>query len=228
MVELGDRIDVRLNNRVRALTLAIEQAALPGVLEVVPTYRSLAIAYDPLEVEAERLTARIAETLRHLREIRLPPPKVVRIPTVYGGAYGPDLPFVARHNGLTEEEVIRIHSRTRYHVYMIGFAAGFAYLGGLSRRIATPRLESPRLRVPVGSVGIGGIQTGVYPAETPGGWRIIGRTYVKLFDPLREPPTPMDPGDKVQFIPISEAEYLGAVSQQPSAPGGTPELAAGR
>lgn len=214
VVELGAGISLRTNNRVRALGLALEGAGIAGLAETVPTYRSLAVYYDPLVLDIAELKARVEEMVGRLEAIPLPPPRLVEVPTVYGGLYGPDLPFVAEHTGLTEAEVIRLHSRPRYHVYMIGFTAGFAYLGGLPSPLATPRLPSPRLRVPAGSVGIGGVQTGAHPVETPGGWRIMGRTYLKLFDPFKDPPTPMLPGDKVKFLPISEAEYL--------ARGGTP------
>jgi KipI family sensor histidine kinase inhibitor len=155
-----------------------------------------------------------------LRNLRTP--KLVQIPTVYGGEFGPDLPFVAEHAGLSEAEVIRLHSQPRYHVYMIGFTPGYVYLGGLPERLHTPRLSSPRIRVPRGSVAIGGSQTGIYPVESPGGWRIIGRTYLTLFDPTREIPTPIVPGDAVQFVPITEAEFLRAKSCEPRAETGEP------
>lgn len=214
VVELGAGISVRTNTRVRALALALERERIPGVTEWIPVYRSLAVYYDPLVLGLDDLKARVRGLLDRVETITLPPPRIVELPTVYGGAYGPDLPFVARHTGLTEAEVIRLHSRPRYHVYSLGFTGGFAYLGGLSPRLATPRRESPRLRVPAGSVGIGGIQTGAHPMETPGGWRIIGRTCAPLFDVSKEPPTPVEPGDKIRFVSISEAEYL--------ARGGTP------
>ena len=208
IVELGAGISVRTNTRVRALGLALEGTGVPGLTEVVPTYRSLAIYYDPLVLDVEDLKARVRDVVGRLGAITLPPPRIVELPTVYGGVYGPDLPFVAQHTGLTAAEVIRLHSRPLYHAYMLGFTGGFAYLGGLPARLATPRRESPRLRVPAGSVGIGGKQTGAHPMETPGGWRIIGRTCVPLFDISKQPPTPVEPGDKIRFIPISEAEYL--------------------
>lgn len=214
VVELGAGISVRTNTRVRALGLALEQAGIPGLAEVVPTYRSLAIYYDPMVLDVDELKARVIELTGRLKDIPLPPPRTVELPTVYGGVYGPDLSFVAEHTRLTEAEVIRLHSRPLYHVYALGFTGGFAYLGGLPARLATPRRDSPRLRVPEGSVGIGGKQTGAHPMETPGGWRIIGRTCAPLFDISKEPPTPVEPGDKIRFVPISEAEYL--------ARGGTP------
>lgn len=215
VVELGSEVSLEINTRVRALAGDLAAARIPGLIEIVPTYRSLGIEYDPVSSSWEEMEARVREVLERLDPRALPPPRRVKIPTVYGGAYGPDLPFLAQHAGLSPEEVIRLHSQTIYHVYMIGFAAGFAYLGGLPERLHTPRLPSPRLRVPKGSVGIGGNQTGAYPAETPGGWRLIGRTPLELFNPTREIPTPMLPGDEVQFVPITEMEYLQAVSRRP-------------
>jgi KipI family sensor histidine kinase inhibitor len=219
VVEFGNTISIEINNRVRALALALDAAGIPGLIEVVPTYRSLGIEYDPLTLSYDEAERRLREVVADLDPATLPAAKRVEIPTVYGGVYGPDLPFVAEHAGLTEAEVIRLHSQTVYHVYMIGFTAGFAYLGGLPERLHTPRLPSPRVKVPKGSVAIGGGQTGAYPAEAPGGWRIIGRTHMSLFDPLQAVPTPMQPGDAVQFVPITEAEYLRAESREPRAEG---------
>jgi inhibitor of KinA len=222
VVEFENAVSIDINDQVRALAVGLEAARVPGVVEVVPTYRSLGIEYDPLATSYDDLEGRVRDLAAHTDLSILPAPKLVLIPTVYGGTYGPDLPFVAEHAGLSEAEVVRLHSQAVYHVYMIGFSAGFAYLGGLPERLHTPRLPSPRIKVPRGSVAIGGSQTGAYPAETPGGWRIIGRTPVNLFDPLREIPTPMQPGDKVQFAPISEADYLRAVSREASAESGEP------
>jgi len=217
IVELGNEISIDINDQVRALAIAIQRAGIPGLGEVIPTYRSVGVEYDPLVTSFDDMQARIRDVGTHLDPRNLGTPKLVQIPTVYGGQYGPDLPYVAEHAGLSEGEVIRLHSETEYHVYMIGFSAGFAYLGGLPDRLHTPRLPSPRIKVPKGSVAIGGSQTGAYPAETPGGWRIIGRTYLTLFDPTREIPTPIVPGDAVQFVPITEAEFLRAKSREPRA-----------
>jgi len=221
VVEFGDAVSIEVNTQVRGLALALEAARIPGLIEVVPTYRSLGIEYDPQILSFAEAERKVREVGAALDPGTLPTPKRVEIPTVYGGVYGPDLHFVAEHAGLSEAEVIRLHSQTVYHVYMIGFSAGFAYLGGLPERLHTPRLPSPRIKVPKGSVAIGGSQTGAYPAETPGGWRIIGRTFVALFDPLQEIPTPMQPGDSVQFVPITEQEYLRASSVQPGAETGS-------
>ena len=206
-VEFGNRIALPLNRKVRALATALEKAALAGVVEVVPTYRSLTIYYDPLSLSLADLRHSVEGLLDRLEEIPLPAPRVVTIPTVYGGEFGPDLPSVARHCGLTEEQVIRLHTRPTYHVYMLGFTAGYPYLGGMSKRLATPRLPSPRLRVPAGSVGIGGNQTGVYSVESPGGWRLIGRTPLTLFDPTWEVPVLIRPGDQVKFVRITPEEF---------------------
>jgi KipI family sensor histidine kinase inhibitor len=211
VVELGDRIDLAVNRRVRALGLAVEQAGLVGVREAVPTYRSLAIYYDPLKIDRDALAGRIGALLDSALEVREQTSRIVEIPTIYGGEQGPDLPFVARHAGLSEQEVIRLHTEPLYHVYMVGFTAGFAYLGGLPERLAVPRLPTPRLRVPAGSVGIGGTQTGIYPVEGPGGWRLIGQTRLPLFDPSREPPASVVPGDKVRFISMREEDSLTGV-----------------
>jgi KipI family sensor histidine kinase inhibitor len=222
IVELGNQISLEINDQVRALAIGIEAAGISGLTEVIPTYRSVGIEYDPLATSFEEMQARIREVAAHVDLRNLRTPKLVQIPTVYGGEFGPDLPFVAEHAGLSEAEVIRLHSQPRYHVYMIGFTPGYVYLGGLPERLHTPRLSSPRIRVPRGSVAIGGSQTGIYPVESPGGWRIIGRTYLTLFDPTREIPTPIVPGDAVQFVPITEAEFLRAKSCEPRAETGEP------
>jgi len=218
IVELGNEISIELNDRVRALALGIEAAGIPGLVAVIPTYRSVGVEYDPLVASFEEMQARIREVAAHLDPRNLGTPKLVQVPTVYGGEYGPDLPFVAQHAGLSEGDVIRLHSQGEYHVYMIGFTPGYVYLGGLPERLRTPRLSSPRIRVPRGSVAVGGSQSGIYPVESPGGWRIIGRTFLTLFDPSKEVPTLMLPGDKVRFVPISEADYLSAERRDPLRP----------
>jgi KipI family sensor histidine kinase inhibitor len=215
VVELGDRIDVEVNVQVRALGLAVERAGLMGVQEAVPTYRSLAIYYDPLRIDRTVLKEKIDALLGSAQDRVEDRPNVVEVPTVYGGEYGPDLEFVARHTGLSQDEVVRLHSEPLYHVYMLGFTAGFPYLGGLPERLSVPRLETPRLKIPSGSVGIAGTQTGVYPIESPGGWRIIGRTSLCLFDPSRQIPTPILPGDKVRFVRIDREGHRKGASAFP-------------
>ena len=207
VVEYGDRIDPAINRRVRELFLAIEQARVHGVVDLVPTYRSLLVYYDPLSLTLGELKDRLLDLDARRGDLQLAPPQVIDIPTVYGGEFGPDLGFVAGHNGLTEQEVIDIHTGTDYLVYMMGFSPGFPYLGGMSERIAAPRLKTPRTAIPAGSVGIAQQQTGIYPVESPGGWQLIGRTPVRLFDPDRRPPVLVEAGDYLRFVPINEAAF---------------------
>ena len=207
-VELGDTISPEINRTIRNLYLALQKQRIPGVIDLVPSYRSVLVYYDPLRLTLSELEARLRGLMEHLAEAAIEAPKVVGLPTVYGGEYGPDLGYVAEHTGLTPQEVISIHSSPDYLVYMIGFTPGFLYLGGMSERLVTPRLHSPRTAIPAGSVGIAEQQTGVYPTESPGGWRLIGRTPFRLFDLHREPPVVVEPGDSVRFVPVSEDEYL--------------------
>ena len=202
-VEVGEGIAVEVNRRVRALGLAIQQAQAAGVEEVVPAYRSLLVYYDPLRLSFTDLEAHLRDMEGRLSEAPADAPRVVELPTVYGGENGPDIDYVAEHAGLSVQEVVEVHSSADYLVYMMGFTPGFTYLGGLSERIVTPRLETPRTAIPAGSVGIAEAQTGVYPMTSPGGWRLIGRTPVPLFDPHREPPVLVEPGEYVRFVPVS-------------------------
>ncbi|MCF8030659.1 MAG: 5-oxoprolinase subunit PxpB [Desulfohalobiaceae bacterium] len=212
LVELGDRIDWTLNARTRRLALLLERRALPGVVEIVPAYCSFLILFEPETLDLERLKAEIDDLFPGLDDSGEKEPEasgqVVEIPVCYGGDFGPDLASVAQHNGLSPEEVIRIHSSGTYPVYMLGFAPGFPYLGGLDERIATPRLDTPRSHVPAGSVGIAGSQTGIYPLASPGGWRLIGRTPLTLFDSTAEDPVPYyRPGDSLRFVAVSQEEF---------------------
>jgi KipI family sensor histidine kinase inhibitor len=209
VVELGDRIDPRINGRVYCLAVAVADENIDGVLEVVPTYRSLMIFFDPLRIERNKLVARVGALAGVADEDsrKKSPAKVVRVPVCYGGEFGPDLDYVADCNRLTAEEVVRIHSERTYPVYMMGFMPGFPYLGGMSGRIAAPRMEKPRLKVAAGSVGIAGEQTGIYPLESPGGWRIIGRTPLRLFSPASSRPFPIAAGNAVRFEPVTEEEF---------------------
>jgi inhibitor of KinA len=205
-VELADEINPDINTKIRALSVALDRERVPGIVDLVPTYRSLLVYYDPLQVDVARLQDRIL-SLSDVEQAALPRPRVLHIPTHYGGEHGPDMEFVARHTGLAPEEVAAIHSGTDYLVYMMGFNTGFPYLGGMSPEIAVPRLETPRLAVPAGSVAIAQQQTGIYPVESPGGWRLIGRSPVRLFDARREPPVAVEAGDYLRFDPIDEARY---------------------
>jgi len=207
IVELGEGIDQEVNEWVRRVALAAEEAPLEGVQEIVPTYRSLLLLYDPLKVGTEVLKGWILQISQRAREVAIPEAKTVTIPVLYGGEYGPDLEWVARYHGIPPEEVVRLHTGRVYRVYMIGFVPGFPYMGEVAEEIATPRRETPRTSIPAGSVGIAQRQTGIYPVESPGGWQIIGRTPLKLFDPEREPPSLLRMGDRVRFVSIGEEEY---------------------
>jgi KipI family sensor histidine kinase inhibitor len=200
LVRLGDVIDEATHRRVRAAHAALVAAKLPGVGDIVPAYTTLAIHFDPVSIDYEALERRLTEVLGAASEETSPASRLVRIPVWYGGDDGPDLAAVAAHAQLGEDEVVRLHVAGEYVVHMIGFAPGFPYLAGLDPRLACPRRESPRARVPAGSVGIGGSQTGVYPIEIAGGWQLIGRTSLVLFDADGEPPTLLAPGDRVQFV----------------------------
>ncbi len=207
LIEFGDAIDPELNRRGRRLQFAIQEAKLPELVETVPTYRSLLVYYEPRQASPAELRAKLEVLAGDTEDERLPEPMVTEVPTVYGGEYGPDLEFVAEHNGLLRDEVIGLHAGKVYLIYMLGFIPGFAYLGGISPRIAAPRLATPRARIPAGSVGIAGNQTGIYPTESPGGWRLIGRTPIELFHPQKEPPALLRMGNYVRFVPIPAEEF---------------------
>ncbi len=200
LVELGNVLDAALNARVHALARRVE--TLRGVTAVIPGYTTLLVEYDDAVCQDDALRQELERALQAPDATAANEARVIEIPTRYGGEFGPDLDFIARHNGITSDEIIQIHTRDIYQVFMLGFAPGFPYLGIVDEKIAAPRLETPRKRVPAGSVGIAGRQTGIYPRESPGGWRLIGRTALKLFDPTQDPPTLLRAGDRVRFVEI--------------------------
>lgn len=206
-VVLADAISEEASRYVKAACDVLQAASLPGVIELVPTFCSVMVCYDPCLVSFGELSAEVASCLEGLKPAADGCRRIVEIPVCYGGDLGPDLNFVAQHAGMTEEEVVAIHSGTDYLINMLGFLPGFAYLGGLDERLHTPRLDSPRTSIPAGSVGIGGAQTGVYPLASPGGWQLIGRTPVRPYDPLRNPPILYEAGDYLRFVPISRERY---------------------
>ena len=217
VVEFGNGIDPVTNDRVYALAAAVEAAKNKSVVELIPTYRSLLVQYD-LELSsvadmAVFLNDMIARSAVSTDAHDNTPRRIYELPVAYGGEHGEDLHDVADHAGITPDEVVAIHSGTDYRVYMLGFAPGFPYLGGMDERIATPRLASPRVRVPAGSVGIAETQTGVYPMASPGGWRLIGNTPVSLFDPKAHPPVPFLPGSFIRFVPVSSEETKRIANQ---------------
>ncbi|QCP51404.1 5-oxoprolinase subunit PxpB [Trinickia violacea] len=186
-------------DRQRRIWAAAEAARQwPHVVEVVPGMNNLTIVFDPLATDAEALAAELAAAMER-EPGAAAAGREVEVPVEYGGEFGPDLLAVAEHTGLTPDEVVERHAAGDYVVFFLGFQPGFAYLGGLADALHTPRRAAPRLEVPAGSVGIGGAQTGIYPAAAPGGWQLIGRTSLTLFDPARTPPTLLQPGDRVRF-----------------------------
>jgi inhibitor of KinA len=207
LVEFGDGINPRVNARVRAMAGVLKKEKPEGILEVIPTYRSLLFIYDPEQTDPDRLYL-LVDKLETSRTAMDPDTfKTVEIPVCYGGEFGPDIGNVQKTAGLTAAQVIQVHAAPAYLIYMVGFTPGFAFLGGLDERLFTPRLETPRMVVPKGSVGIANNQTGMYPIASPGGWQIIGRTPLNLFSPLKKDPFLYRAGDKIRFVPISESDY---------------------
>ncbi|KJS13011.1 MAG: allophanate hydrolase [Desulfotomaculum sp. BICA1-6] len=206
-VEFENKISQEVNEKVRNLWLALEFGDLKGINEIIPTYRSLFIIYNPGVLALEKLISKIQDAIEIMVKKNFPKPVITEIPVLYGGEYGPDLEFIAEYHGLMAKDVIEIHSSRSYLIHMLGFAPGFPYLGGMSKKIATPRLKKPRVSIPAGSVGIADQQTGVYPLEGPAGWRLVGRTPLRLFDPHREPPILLKAGNYILFRPIDLKEY---------------------
>ncbi|MDQ0243647.1 inhibitor of KinA [Bacillus fengqiuensis] len=226
LVQFGSEMNEETHLKVKALTAHLDAHPFDGLIECVPAFTSVTIFYHPLRIRQmykERMKSMfglekeaspyqivrsiVEELAAGLEQTTEAKRRIVEIPVCYGGELGPDLEAVAEYHGLSTSDVIDIHSQADYLVYMIGFAPGFPYLGGMSEKIATPRHSSPRLSIAAGSVGIAGKQTGVYPISTPGGWQIIGRTPIDLFQPEQNPPTLLQAGDIVQFKPISLEEY---------------------
>jgi inhibitor of KinA len=207
VVEFEARIDPAINARAIALAETIVAARFAGVRDVVPAYRSVTVHFDPLRTNGEALLAALEREAARARPEVADTAPPIRIPVCYGGEFGPDLEAVAQFARMTAADVIATHSATTYRVFMLGFVPGFAYLGIVDDRLAMPRRDTPRVRVPVGSVGIAGVQTGVYPMETPGGWQLIGRTPLKPFDPNRAEPFLMKAGDAVQFYSIDPPTF---------------------
>jgi inhibitor of KinA len=206
LVELGDEINPSVNRKVQELFLKLDQESIKGVKELVPTYRSVMVVYDPLAIALPSLQETVIRLHRETNGSPLPEPKTLEVPVVYGGGFGPDLEWVAAFHHLSPGEVIWHHTQPVYRVYMIGFTPGYPYLGEVPEAIATPRRETPRVAVPRGSVAIAQRQTGIYPAQSPGGWHILGWTPLKLFDAGKWPPTPLEIGDRVKFFSIQEEE----------------------
>jgi inhibitor of KinA len=222
LIETGKEMNLENHRKVQAISALLEDYFPSWMCEWIPAFTTVTVIYDPFKVynlSGENpftyVSRQLIQLLSALPANHPVHTRTVDIPVCYGGEFGPDLEEVARMNHLTPEEVIETHAAGDYLVYMIGFAPGFPYIGGMSKKIAAPRRKTPRLKIPERSVGIAGIQTGVYPIETPGGWQIIGRTPLRLFEPENDPPSLLQAGDKIRFFPISPQEYRELEMMEP-------------
>ncbi len=208
LLEFGQEINPEINRKITSLVRLIYDQQIEGIVDMIPTYCSLLINYDPRIVSYEKMQARMKELLKMEVKGVAEKKRVYEIPVCYGGEFGPDLLAIAQHAGMTPEEVISIHTSQDYLIYMLGFLPGFCYLGGLDERIHTPRLANPRVRIPAGSVGIGGASTGIYPLDSPGGWQLMGQTPVKTYEPESETPILLHAGDYIRFVAIDLDEFF--------------------
>jgi inhibitor of KinA len=214
LIEFENRIDPEVNRQVRSLAMTIEGEKMAGIEEVLPAYRTLLLIYDPLRIGHRSLGERLTAWIEKAKTLDLPPRRLFKLPTVYGGEHGPDMQRVVEMTHLPSPEVIRVFGGTRFLVYFIGFICGLAYLGGLPEILRVPRLNTPRTLVPGGSVGMAGGQANAISTDQPSGFNYIGRTFVSLYDPRRFPPISFIAGDEVQFIPVSVEEALQAQGRQ--------------
>jgi inhibitor of KinA len=214
LVEFANQITPEVNLQVRTLARIIESAQEKGVGEILPAYRTLMVFYDPQEIPFSLLVERICLWIRESGTVELPPKRIFRLPTVYGGEYGPDLHRVSGYVGLSPDKVVEVFSAVQFLVYFIGFVCGLAYLGGLPKNLQVPRLETPRTRVPGGSVGLAGGQANALPTDQPSGFNYIGRTFIGLYSPHLSPPAPFRPGDILQFVSVPEKEGLDSRGRQ--------------
>jgi inhibitor of KinA len=205
-VVLGDAGDERTRRRVAAAVERVRGAAVSGVIECVPGFTSVTVHFDPVRA-AHPLDDSLHRLLADLDEAAGIAGRLMEIPVCYGGEFGPDLEAVAAHHGVAADEIVELHAAGEYRVHLIGFVPGFPYLGGLDAKLATPRRDTPRTAVPAGSVGIGGAQTGIYPIASPGGWQLIGRTPLRLFDARRDPAALLRAGDRVRFRPVDAEAF---------------------
>lgn len=204
VAEFGQIIDETVNEQVHGMARWLQQQGIGGVLEVLPTFRSLMVFYDPMKISYQKLVKKLRDCPDQILGDQSDSKRILEVPCCYDG---PDLDSMEELTGLSREQIIEIHSSVDYKIYMMGFLPGFVYLGGLDPRICAPRLQTPRTRIEPGSVGIGGSQTGVYPVASPGGWRILGYTPLKFYDPARQDPILCQAGEYIRFVPISRGEY---------------------
>ena len=206
LIQLGEEIDITINQRVHALNALLLASSFDGILETVPAYCTLLVHYDPLILTFDQVAHWVRGQMERVDDATHRTPRRLEVPVRYGGASGADLEAVAASKGISTADVIRLHSGREYTVYMMGFMPGFPYMGRLDERLIMPRLETPRTLVKAGTVAIAGSQTGIYPLDSPGGWHTIGWTPLKLFDPTSETPFLFAPGDEVKFIPLFDSQ----------------------
>jgi KipI family sensor histidine kinase inhibitor len=209
IIELGNEISPIINSKIKKITEYLDSLKNNFIRDVLPTYRSIMIYFNPLKISFDEIKKLIEENCDvDYESLDTVKKEIIEIPVMYGGNYGPDIDNVARYNKLSIDEVIKIHTSVEYLIYMLGFTPGFPYLGGMPKRIATPRLDEPRINIPKGSIGIAGEQTGIYPIESPGGWQLLGRTPLELYNSNKKNPFLLNAGEYIKFVSITEKEYL--------------------
>lgn len=207
LIQFGNEIKVETNEQITSVIRLMKDQHIEGVIDMIPAFCSLLINYDLRMIQYETLEQRMKQLVKLEVSEEANTKRIIEIPVCYGKEFGPDIETVAKRAGMSVEEVIKLHTSNDYLIYMLGFMPGFCFLGGLDERIHTPRLANPRIKIPAGSVGIGGAQTGIYPLDSPGGWQLLGRTPVKVYDAEREEPIIYQAGDYVRFVPVDEVEY---------------------